>query len=131
VHLVGHSLGGGIAITLATLAPERVKSLVLVDSTGVPRVSLLQVIPRRALEMTAQLLLPKLGLKLGKIPQVFTHNLLFQHGQPAASLMAFLTGRAQTFITADSSALSAVVVRQGLDDATRGRAGNGDHDSRL
>jgi len=80
VHLVGHSLGGGIAITLATLAPERVKSLVLVDSTGVPRVSLLQVIPRRALEMTAQLLLPKLGLKLGKIPQVFTHNLLFNTG---------------------------------------------------
>ena len=80
VHLVGHSLGGGIAITLATLAPERVKSLVLVDSTGVPRVSLLEVIPRRAFEMTAQLLLPRLGLKLGKIPQVFTHNLLFNTG---------------------------------------------------
>ena len=80
VHLVGHSLGGGIAITLVALAPERVKSLVLVDSTGVPRVSLLQVIPRRAVEMTAQLLLPKLGLKLGKIPQVFTHNLLFNTG---------------------------------------------------
>jgi pimeloyl-ACP methyl ester carboxylesterase len=80
VHLVGHSLGGGIAITLATLAPERVRSLVLVDSTGVPRVLLLQVIPRRAFEMTAQLLLPKLGLKLGKIPQVFTHNLLFNTG---------------------------------------------------
>jgi hypothetical protein len=30
--------------------------------------------------MTAQLLLPKLGLKLGKIPQVFTHNLLFNTG---------------------------------------------------
>ncbi|WP_199321864.1 alpha/beta hydrolase [Leptolyngbya sp. FACHB-321] len=80
VHLVGHSLGGGIAITLAALAPERVRGLVLVDSTGVPRVSLLEVIPRRALEMTAQLLLPKLGLKLGKIPQVFTHNLLFNTG---------------------------------------------------
>jgi pimeloyl-ACP methyl ester carboxylesterase len=90
VHLVGHSLGGGIAITLAALAPERVKSLVLVDSTGVPRVSLLQVIPRRALEMTAQLLLPKLGLKLGKIPQVFTHNLLFNTGNVLQALFLSL-----------------------------------------
>jgi pimeloyl-ACP methyl ester carboxylesterase len=86
VHLVGHSLGGGIAITLAALAPERVKSLVLVDSTGVPRVPLLEVIPRRAFEMTAQLLLPKLGLKLGKIPQVFTHNLLFNTGNVLQAL---------------------------------------------
>jgi pimeloyl-ACP methyl ester carboxylesterase len=90
VHLVGHSLGGGIAITLSALAPKRVKSLVLVDSTGVPRVSLLEVIPRRAIEMTAQLLLPRLGLKLGKIPQVFMHNLLFNTGNLLQALFLSL-----------------------------------------
>lgn len=90
VHLVGHSLGDGIAITLAALAPEQVRSLVLVDSIGVPRVSLLEVIPRRALEMTAQLLLPRLRLKLGKIPQVFAHNLLFNTGNLLQALLLSL-----------------------------------------
>jgi len=32
--LVGHSYGGGIALTAATLAPERVRGLVLVSSVG-------------------------------------------------------------------------------------------------
>jgi pimeloyl-ACP methyl ester carboxylesterase len=34
--LVGHSLGGEVAWRLATLAPERVQRLVLVDATGLP-----------------------------------------------------------------------------------------------
>ena len=34
VHVMGNSLGGGIAMTLAVTAPERVASLVLVDSVG-------------------------------------------------------------------------------------------------
>lgn len=36
VHLVGHSMGGQIAIYLAARYPDLVKSLVLVGSTGVP-----------------------------------------------------------------------------------------------
>jgi pimeloyl-ACP methyl ester carboxylesterase len=90
VHLVGHSLGGGIAITLSALAPDRVKSLVLVDSTGNPSVSLLEAIPRRAFEMTAQLLLPKLKLKLADIPQVFSHNVLFNTGNVIQALLLSL-----------------------------------------
>lgn len=36
VHLVGHSMGGAIAIHLATHAPELVKSLTLIDAAGMP-----------------------------------------------------------------------------------------------
>lgn len=37
VDLVGHSMGGQIAIHLAARFPERVRRLVLVDSAGIPR----------------------------------------------------------------------------------------------
>jgi pimeloyl-ACP methyl ester carboxylesterase len=90
VHLVGHSLGGGIAITLSALVPNRVKSLILVDSTGIPCVSIPEVVPRRAIEMTAQLLLPRLKLKLVDIPQVFSHNLLFNTGNVLQALLLSL-----------------------------------------
>jgi pimeloyl-ACP methyl ester carboxylesterase len=36
VHLVGHSMGGLIAIHVAALRPECLRSLVLVDATGIP-----------------------------------------------------------------------------------------------
>jgi pimeloyl-ACP methyl ester carboxylesterase len=35
-HVIGHSLGGLMAIRLAAAAPERVDRLVLVDATGLP-----------------------------------------------------------------------------------------------
>lgn len=90
VHLMGHSFGGGLSITLAALAPERVKSLVLIGSTGVPQVSLLEIVPRRAIEMVAQLFLPELHLKLIDIPAVFTHNLLFNTGNVIQALLLSL-----------------------------------------
>ncbi|WP_199192401.1 alpha/beta fold hydrolase [Chlorogloea sp. CCALA 695] len=90
VHLVGHSLGGGIAITLSAQAPERVKSLILVDSTGIPSVSIPEAIPRRAVEMTTQFFLPKLKLKLIDIPQAFAHNLLFNTGNVIQALLLSL-----------------------------------------
>jgi pimeloyl-ACP methyl ester carboxylesterase len=37
VHLVGHSLGGHLAIHLAARWPERVRRLVLADAAGIPR----------------------------------------------------------------------------------------------
>ncbi|WP_313890036.1 alpha/beta fold hydrolase [Nostoc foliaceum] len=76
-HLVGHSFGGGIAITLCTLVPQKVRSVILIDSTGIPTPSIPEMIPRRAIEMTAQLFLPRLRLKLVDIPWVFSYNLLF------------------------------------------------------
>lgn len=77
VHLVGHSLGGGIAIALAALYPHRVASLTLVDSTGIPLGSLLEVLLRRSLEMPLQLHPPKFYLQLVEIPRVFAWNCLF------------------------------------------------------
>lgn len=90
VHLVGHSLGGGIAITLSALAPDKVKSLVLLDSTGIPSASIPEIIPRRAIEMTAQFFLPRLNLKLIEIPQAFSHNLLFNTGNVIQALLLSL-----------------------------------------
>ncbi|MBD2109561.1 alpha/beta hydrolase [Nodosilinea sp. FACHB-13] len=90
VHLVGHSFGGGISIALSALAPDRIKSLILVDSTGIPTVSIPEIIPRRAIEMTAQLLLPRLRLKLVDIPRVFSHNLLFNTGNVIQALLLSL-----------------------------------------
>jgi pimeloyl-ACP methyl ester carboxylesterase len=37
LHLIGHSMGGQIAIHLAAAAPQRVQRLVLVSSAGIPR----------------------------------------------------------------------------------------------
>ena len=36
-HIIGHSMGGQIAIHLAAEAPTRVKRLVLVSAAGIPR----------------------------------------------------------------------------------------------
>jgi len=36
IHLMGHSMGGAIAIQLAAHAPELVQSLILVDAAGIP-----------------------------------------------------------------------------------------------
>jgi len=91
VHVVGHSLGGGIAITLSALVPEKIRSVILVDSTGTTTPSLLEMIPRRAIEMTAQFFLPKLRLKLVDIPLVFSYNLLFNTGNVIQGLLISLS----------------------------------------
>ena len=41
VHAVGYSLGGGVALELEAMAPERVRSLVLLSATGVQELELL------------------------------------------------------------------------------------------
>lgn len=49
-HLVGHSMGGQVAVHLAAGAPERVDRLVLVDAAGIPR----QLTPRALLQFAAE-----------------------------------------------------------------------------
>ena len=51
LHLIGHSMGGQIAIHLAASAPERVQRLVLVSSAGIPRELSLTAIARFVAEI--------------------------------------------------------------------------------
>lgn len=97
VHLAGHSLGGGIAIALAAIAPEKVKSIVLIDSTGIPT-DLLSIVPRRAIEMVAQVSLPKLKLQFFDIPKVFSQNLLFNTGNVLQALLLSLQADLQPLL---------------------------------
>jgi pimeloyl-ACP methyl ester carboxylesterase len=55
VHLVGHSIGGAIAMAMAASMPSIVSSLAVVDSTGIPLGSLPEVLLRRSIELPAQL----------------------------------------------------------------------------
>jgi pimeloyl-ACP methyl ester carboxylesterase len=77
VHLIGHSLGGGIAVTIATFSPQKVASLTVVDGTGIPIGSVVEVLFRRAIEMPLQLSPDKWYLQFVEIPQVFVPNLIF------------------------------------------------------
>lgn len=67
VHLIGHSLGGGIIATFAALIPSIVSSLILVDSTGIPIDPIPKVFFQRLVEMTLQT--PQ--IKIPQINQVF------------------------------------------------------------
>lgn len=90
VHLVGHSLGGGISLWLAAHYPDRIKSLSLVDSTGVPSGSIPEVLLRRSIEMPLQISLPKLKLQFVDIPQVFAANLLMNLPNVVSALLISL-----------------------------------------
>lgn len=52
-HLIGQSTGGGIALATAACFPEKVLSLVLVNSTGIP-MKKLPSIPKRIVEIAQQ-----------------------------------------------------------------------------
>ncbi|WP_199290500.1 alpha/beta hydrolase, partial [Leptolyngbya sp. FACHB-36] len=98
VHLIGHSLGGGIASVMAASAPEQVQSLTLVDSTGIPIGSVPEVLLRRAIEMPLQLSLPKLKLQLVDIPQAFLPNLLFNTQNVIQALLLSLEGDLRSWL---------------------------------
>jgi len=76
VHVIGHSLGGGIGVKLATMLPGAIASLTLVDSTGIPSGSVLEVLPRRAVEMSAQMWQVRWP-QVQQIFQAFGYNCLF------------------------------------------------------
>jgi pimeloyl-ACP methyl ester carboxylesterase len=55
VHVIGHSIAGAIALALAALKPSLVRSITIVDSTGIPLGSPVEVLLKRAIEMPAQM----------------------------------------------------------------------------
>ncbi len=77
VHIIGHSLGGGIAASIAATAPHLIDSVILVGSTGIPVESLPLVLPKRAIEMTAQFSQIKFP-QIIQIFQGFSYNLFFR-----------------------------------------------------
>lgn len=91
VHLVGHSLGGGISAQLAATLPVVVNSLVLIDSTGIPSGTIPTVLPRRLVEMSAQMFQARLP-QLQQIFQAFTYNCLFNLQNVAETLKVALEG---------------------------------------
>ncbi|RUR72514.1 alpha/beta fold hydrolase [Chlorogloeopsis fritschii PCC 9212] len=97
VHVIGHSLGGGIAATLAALKLNLVKSLILVDSTGIPVEPVPLVLAQRAIEMTAQTPQMKFPQVL-QIFQAFSYNLLFRSQNTIKALMLSLEKDLKTLL---------------------------------
>jgi pimeloyl-ACP methyl ester carboxylesterase len=91
VHLIGHSLGGGISAQLSATLPVMVKSLVLIDSTGIPSGTIPDVLPRRLVEMSAQMFQARFP-QLQQIFQAFTYNCLFNLQNVAETLKMALEG---------------------------------------
>lgn len=90
LHLIGHSLGGGIGVTLAAKMPELVSSLILVDSTGIPVDPIPKVLVQRGIEMTAQT--PQLRYpQIQQVFQGFAYNLVFNTRNTIYVLLLTLT----------------------------------------
>lgn len=75
-ELIGHSFGGGVALALAAAIPSQVNSLIVIDSTGIPR-SLTKLIQGRFAKLPQQIAqwrpLPSL-----KFLSAVLHNSIFQ-----------------------------------------------------
>lgn len=68
IHLIGHSFGGRIAITLAANFPEKIKKLILVDSAGIkPKKSLLYYLKIGIFKAWKKLCFGKFGKKMKNI----------------------------------------------------------------
>jgi pimeloyl-ACP methyl ester carboxylesterase len=75
-HVVGLSMGGGIALTLAARHPGLVRALVLMAPTGCPDVSLARLACDRVLELAEQLLAPAPVRGKALVARTFGVNLL-------------------------------------------------------
>ena len=90
IHLIGHSLGGGIGVTLAATVPDIVSSLILVDSTGIPVDPIPKVLAQRTIEMTAQT--PQIRYpQIQQVFQGFAYNLFFKTQNTILVLLLSLT----------------------------------------
>ena len=75
-QLIGHSFGGAVALALAAAVPQAVKSVIAIDSTGIPLICPKQIVKLRLAEFIrggSQLR----WKTLGKILMAFGDNLIF------------------------------------------------------
>jgi pimeloyl-ACP methyl ester carboxylesterase len=59
IHLIGHSLGGRVCLEFALTYPQRVRRIVLVDSTGLARVTRLGLLVASVMWIVRRLVLPR------------------------------------------------------------------------
>ena len=79
MHVVGHSRGGAVAITLAATMPSLVSSVIISDSTGIP----LGALPKVALWRVVEILLetPKIKpVPMLRFSQALLYNWVFRTG---------------------------------------------------
>lgn len=76
-QVVGHSFGGAVALALAAAVPQKVTSVVAIDSTGIPLISPTQILKQRFAELPRQI--TQVHWKtLFKIVSAFGYNLVSQ-----------------------------------------------------
>jgi pimeloyl-ACP methyl ester carboxylesterase len=102
-HVVGLSMGGGIALTLAAHHPERVRALVLMAPTGCPEASLPRLACDRVLEFAEQVLGPAPAHGKARVAGSFAANLL----RHPASLWATVRMVASRHIVEEARQVSA------------------------
>ena len=75
-QVVGHSFGGAVALALAAAVPQAVKSVVAIDSTGIPLISPKEIVKQRFAEFSRQI--PQAHWQIfWKIVRAFGCNLIF------------------------------------------------------
>lgn len=77
-QLIGHSFGGGIALALAAAIPHQVDRTLVIDSTGIPLISLPQIIASRFAELPQQIFQSSWNT-VWKILQTFGYNFIFHN----------------------------------------------------
>jgi pimeloyl-ACP methyl ester carboxylesterase len=78
VHLIGQSMGGGISILVTTLAPSLVRSLVLIDSIGIPIGTFPHIFVQRLIELPAQAIATRFTSHHLRMICSFLCNLMFR-----------------------------------------------------
>lgn len=84
-HLIGHSMGGGIGINVASNHPSMVKSLILVDSSGIPLGPIWKLVVQRIIELSIQLSAPSESVLKQKMLQSFIRNCIKHYRSMAFS----------------------------------------------
>lgn len=75
-QLIGHSFGGGVALAIAATIPHQVEKIIVINSTGIPFISIPYIIRRRIAELPQQLSQLR-SMPLFRIMGAFLHNLVF------------------------------------------------------